>query len=211
MILALLLFLLTGLATALTPAAGAAQDTAATGTSVSAAGSLRPGDLVRLRIWREPDLSGDFAVDEQGAVVFPKLGPIVVVGMSPDSLKTRLINSYSVYLRNPAIDVMLLRRITILGGVRNPGLYPVDPTMTLADAYALAGGISPDGKPDKIELVRGNERTSYKVSGQTLIADTPLRSGDQLYVPTRGWLSRNTWVLTAGIGTTASILLAIFR
>jgi polysaccharide export outer membrane protein len=202
---------MTALALACTPIAVAAQETPAPPVAAEAAGSLRPGDVVRLRIWREPDLSGDFAVDEQGSVVFPKLGPIVVVDMSPDSLKSRLIQSYSVYLRNPAIDVMLLRRITILGGVRNPGLYPVDPTMTLADAYALAGGISPDGKHDQIELVRGGERTSYKVSEQTLIGDTPLRSGDQLYVPTRSWLSRNTWVITAGIGTTASILLAILR
>jgi polysaccharide export outer membrane protein len=173
--------------------------------------ALLPGDLVRLRIWREPDLSGDFAVDEQGKVVFPKLGPLEVVGMAPDSLKARLVDSYSVYLRNPAIDVMLLRRITILGGVRNAGLYPVDPTMTLADAFALAGGISPDGKPDEIQLVRDGERTTYKVNGQTRIGDTPLRSGDQVYVPTRSWLARNTWVLTAGIGTTASILIALLR
>jgi protein involved in polysaccharide export with SLBB domain len=203
--------LLLAAAGALACGGGTAQHAPTTVAPAATPGALRPGDLVRLRIWREPDLSGDFAVDEQGKVVFPKLGPIEVVGMAPDSLKARLVDSYSVYLRNPAIDVMLLRRITILGGVRNAGLYPVDPTMTLADAYALAGGISPDGKPDQIELVRDGQRTTFKVSGQTRIGDTPLRSGDQLYVPTRGWLARNTWLITAGIGTTASILLAVLR
>jgi polysaccharide export outer membrane protein len=185
---------------------------ASAAASVDTTGAtLKPGDVVRLKIWREPDLSGDFVVDERGSVVVPKLGRVPVVGLSPDSLKSQLISSYSVYLRNPSIDVVLLRRITILGGVRNPGLYPVDPTMTLADAYALAGGIAPEGKLDEVQLVRGTQRTTYKISGATRIGDTPLRSGDQLYVPTRPWLSRNTWAVTAAIGTTTTILFALLR
>jgi protein involved in polysaccharide export with SLBB domain len=199
-------------ATLLLPPVVLAQESPTTPSSAEAAGgALKPGDVVRLKIWRETDLSGDFIVDERGTVTLPKLGPTQVVGLSPDSLKTQLISSYSVYLRNPAIDVLLLRRITILGGVRNPGLYPVDPTMTLADAYALAGGISPEGKLNEVELVRDNQRTSYKLSGTTRIADTPLRSGDQLYVPTRSWLARNTWVVTAAIGTTTTIMFALLR
>ena len=196
----------------LQPSLARGQDSVAAATSVDTAGAtLKPGDVVRLKIWREPDLSGDFLVDERGSVVVPKLGRVQVVGLSPDSLKSQLIGSYSVYLRNPSIDVVLLRRITILGGVRNPGLYPVDPTMTLADAYALAGGIAPEGKLDEVQLVRGTQRTTYKISGATRIGDTPLRSGDQLYVPTRSWLARNTWAVTAAIGTTTTILFALLR
>ncbi len=193
------------------PSVAIAQDSAAASSLETGGGTLKPGDLVRLRIWREPDLSGEFLVDERGTVVVPKLGTIQVVGLSPDSLKAHLIASYSVYLRNPAIDVTLLRRITILGGVRNPGLYPVDPTMTMAEAFALAGGIAPEGKLDEVELVRGNKRTSFKLSGTTRIADTPLLSGDQLYVPTRSWLARNTWAVTAAIGTTTTIVFALLR
>lgn len=198
-------------ATLLLPSVVMAQDSPTTSSLEAAGGTLKPGDVVRLKIWRETDLSGDFIVDERGTATLPKLGPTQVVGLSPDSLKAHLISAYSVYLRNPAIDVTLLRRITILGGVRNPGLYPVDPTMTLADAYALAGGISPEGKLNEVELVRDGQRTSYKLSGTTRIADTPLRSGDQLYVPTRSWLSRNTWVVTAAIGTTTTIMFALLR
>jgi protein involved in polysaccharide export with SLBB domain len=193
------------------PSLARAQDSAVAAPVDTSGNTLKPGDVVRLKIWREPDLSGDFLVDEHGTVVVPKLGRVQVVGLSPDSLKSHLINSYAVYLRNPAIDVVLLRRITILGGVRNPGLYPVDPTMTLAEAYALAGGIAPEGKLDEVELVRGDQRTSYKISGATRIGDTPLRSGDQLYVPTRSWLARNTWAVTAALGTTTTILFALLR
>jgi polysaccharide export outer membrane protein len=194
----------------LQPSLGRAQDSAAA-LADPTGGTLQPGDVVRLKIWREPDLSGDFAVDEHGGVVVPKLGRVEVAGFSPDSLKSHLISSYSVYLRNPSIDVVLLRRITIIGGVRNPGLYPVDPTMTLADAYALAGGISPEGKSDEVQLVRGSQRATYRFSGATRIADTPLRSGDQLYVPLRSWISRNPWLATALIGTFTTLMITVVR
>ena len=194
----------------LQPSFARAQDSAFAAAD-STGGTLQPGDVVRLKIWREPDLSGDFGVDEHGGVVLPKLGRVEAAGYFPDSLKAHLISSYSVYLRNPSIDVILLRRITIIGGVRNPGLYPVDPTMTLADAYALAGGITPDGKSDEVQLVRGSQRATYKFSGTTRISDTPLRSGDQLYVPLRSWISRNPWLATALIGTFTSVIFAVVR
>jgi len=181
------------------------------GAAAADSGAMRAGDVIRLRIWREPDLSGEFPVDEQGTAVFPKIGPVHVLRLHPDSLRASLVRSYSVYLRNPAIEVTLLRRITILGGVKTPGLYPVDPTMTLADAFALAGGVTTDAKPDQVELVRGGKRYHFTVSRETPIGDTAVRSGDQLYVPTKAWLARNTWIVTAAIGASVSILLTVAR
>src|SRR5689334_21951397 len=81
--------------------------------------TLRPGDRVRLKVWREPDLSGDFSVDETGIVVFPKIGRIDVHNLSTDSLKSLLLSGYSASLRNPAVEVTVLRRINMLGAVRN--------------------------------------------------------------------------------------------
>src|SRR6476469_7553495 len=59
---------------------GLPPDTAAQGSPAGAAGPvnpiLQPGDLVRRKSWREPDLSGDYRVDENGVAVFPKIGPL---------------------------------------------------------------------------------------------------------------------------------------
>lgn len=170
--------------------------------------ALRPGDVVRLRIWREPDLSGDFQVDEQSVVVLPKVGPVSVAGVSRDSLRRSLTASYAQYLRNPSIDVVLLRRVNIVGAVRNPGLYPVDPTMRVVDALALAGGVTSEGKQNRVELIRGGERTSIDLSPQVRIGETPLRSGDQLIVPRRSWLARNPGLL---IGTLTAVTGIIVR
>lgn len=172
-------------------------------------GVLLPGDLVRLRIWREPDLSGDFQVDEQGTVVLPKIGALSIREMPAASLKALLVEKYSTYLRDPAIDVTVLRRVNVLGAVRNPGLYPVDATMTVADVFALAGGVAPEGNPDKGELIRAGTRLDVKLSRRTKISDTPLQSGDQLYVPQRSWISRNPGVVAGTLTAVAGIVVSL--
>src|SRR4051812_11174176 len=144
------------------PELAAQSSPPATTSTTGRSGVLLPGDLVRLKIWREPDLSGEFQVDEQGTVVLPKIGALAIRDMPAASLKSLLIEKYSSYLRDPAIDVTVLRRVNVLGAVKNPGLYPVDATMTVADVLALAGGVSPDGNPDKGELIRGGTRLGVK-------------------------------------------------
>jgi protein involved in polysaccharide export with SLBB domain len=172
-----------------------------------ASDALRPGDLVRLRIWREPDLSGEFTIDETGTVTFPKIGAYRADTESPESLKEKVVKAYQVYLVNPSIDIVVLRRVNILGAVRNPGLYPVDATMTIADVLAVAGGATQVGDADRVELVRGGDRVHVRLSQRTRLTESPVRSGDQLYVPERSWVSRNTGILAAFI--TASISLAV--
>jgi protein involved in polysaccharide export with SLBB domain len=176
----------------------------------SALSGLQPGDVVRLQIWREPDLSGDFPVDQRGVVTFPKLGPVSVAEENAQSLKSRLVSAYQEYLRNPSIEVTLLRRINVLGAVKSPGLYPVDPSMTIADAVALAGGATPDGNRREIELMRGGERIAVRLTDAVRIADLPLQSGDQLFVPERSWISRNPGLLATSISAGVSLIIAVF-
>lgn len=172
---------------------------------------LLPGDVVRLRIWREPDLSGEFPVDETGTVTFPKLGAMNVASMPTDSLKNALLERYSQYLRNPAIEITILRRVNVLGAVIHPGLYPVDPTMTIADVLALAGGATPDGNRSRADLLRGGKRVAVRLAVSDRVADLPMQSGDQLFVPERSWVSRNQGVIAASISATVSLIIALYR
>jgi polysaccharide export outer membrane protein len=169
---------------------------------------LRSGDLVRLRIWREPEMSGDYTVNEAGEVVLPRVGAIAVAGELPDAVKGRITQAYSRFLQNPSIEVTLLRRVQVLGAVRNPGLYPVDPTMTVSDALALAGGTTSEGSPNRVVLIRGGERLPVKLEANTPIAGAAIRSGDQIYVDQRSWISRNTGVVTAAITGVVSLIIA---
>src|SRR5712671_2818383 len=87
---------------ALRQAAGAqAVNASTTSEAVTPAPyTLRPGDIVRLRIWREPDLSGDFPVDEFGHVNLPLVGTYPVANETRESLQAKLVAAYRASVQN---------------------------------------------------------------------------------------------------------------
>lgn len=173
--------------------------------------TLQPGDRVQLRIWREPDLSGEFTVGQDGIVVFPKIGPLNVASVSLDSLTRTLTSRYSASLRNPAVEVTPLRRINVVGAVRNPGFFYADPTVTVNGTLALAGGVTADGDQKRIELVRAGREIHIRIGVNGALADSAVQSGDNIRVPERSWLSRNTALIASGITGAALVLAAVIR
>jgi polysaccharide export outer membrane protein len=181
-----------------------AQQSAPAGT-----GFLQPGDVVKLWIWREEEMSGEFPVPDDGIIVFPKIGPYKVTEKSPAELKLDLRTEYLKYLRNPSIELTFLRRVSVLGAVREPGLYPVDETMSIASVIALAGGTTEHGRPDQVQLFRDGEKLVTRITQRTRISDLPLHSGDQLYVPERSWFARNTALVSAMVSGLVSVAIAV--
>lgn len=173
--------------------------------------ALQPGDRVQLRIWREPDLSGEFAVGQDGIVVFPKIGPLTVTSLSLDSLTRMLTARYSASLRNPAVEVTALRRINVVGAVRNPGFFYADPTVTVNGSLALAGGVTMDGDQQRIDLVRAGREIHISTDVNRALAESAVQSGDNIRVPERSWLSRNTALIASGITGAALVLAAVIR
>jgi protein involved in polysaccharide export with SLBB domain len=106
---------------------------------------------------------------------------------------------------NPDIEITLLRRVSILGGVTTPGLYLLDPTMRLADAVALAGGASGSGDIAKTQVRRSGQDVTASVS-MTAPLMNQLESGDQIYVPEKSWLERNGIVLMATLITAGAVI-----
>ena len=171
------------------------------GSSV-AASSLRPGDGLRVRIFLEPTLSGEFVVDERGIVVLPKLGEWQVGGEPVDSVRPRLMAAYKRYLTTDAIEIMPFRRVAVAGAVLKPGLYPIDASMSVADAIILAGGVAPYGKRDAVQLRLAGGGTGEPVRGEQRLWESGAGGVVQLYVPQKSWLARN-------FPTTVSLVLAI--
>lgn len=172
--------------------------------------SLQPGDVIRVAIWREQDLSGEFPVDSDGFVILPLLGRKRVVGISPDRLREQLTDEYGEYLVNTAVNVTLLRRIVVLGEVRVPGQYTVDATQSVADLIARAQGLTPDGNAQDIILVREGERFKTTLAGTQSIADAGIRSGDQIIVGKRSWWSRN-FPSVVGVASIIANVVVIIR
>lgn len=172
---------------------------------------LAPGDAIQLAFWREPSLSGDYPIDETGTVVLPLLGARQVTQLSPVELKRTLLEEYAQQVRNQEVRITLLRRIRILGAVKNPGLYRIDPTMTLGDALALAGGATPEGKLKGIQVFRNGQevRSRLDINVQLL---GQVRSGDQVLVPQRSWFARNApYVVGASISAIGIVLARVLR
>lgn len=171
-------------------------------SSASAETRLLPGDVLRVEIWREEDLSGEFTVDENGVVTLPLLGERQVAEKPLDSLRQDLLEEYRVQLRNPSIRIVPLRRVFVLGSVRVPGTYSVGPTTSVLALLAQAEGVSPGGDIRRIQVYRGRDLLHDGASPDMLLSDLDIRSGDQIYVGQRGWLARNR-------GFVVSVLLAL--
>ncbi len=184
----------------------------ATAEGSSPTTALRPGDVLRLKIWLEPDLSGDFTVDERGQATLPRLGVLPVTGLSSDQLRDQLVTRYREFLNNPSIEIIPLRRISILGEVQKPGIYPLEPSVKLGEAASVAGGPTNDSKRNQVELVRGASRHTYDLRADPAKAELPLASGDQIYVPQRSWLSRNsTWFISTLVAVGGTVALIATR
>lgn len=170
---------------------------------------LEPGDMVRVALSREVDMSGDYLVDENGMVALPLIGLRETSNKAPETLKQELVSAYADQLRNQTIQITLLRRVRVLGEVRTPGLYHADPTMTLADVVALAGGATPFGKRDEMRIIRDGEEFEVDLRSEVF---HQVRSGDQILVPEKGWFERNrTLLVTASISVTAIVVGAMTR
>ena len=168
----------------------------------SEAATLQPGDLIKIEVWREEDLSGEFSVDENGIVVLPLLGEKQVTDIPIRRLRDMLLDEYRVQLRNPSIQITPLRTVLVMGEVNKPGPYEVDPTTTLIGVVALAEGATGAGNLKRIQIVRDGIIISERVEAASTLDNLKVRSGDQIVVGARSWFARNTTFIV-------SVLLAI--
>ena len=166
------------------------------------------GDKVVLKVWREPTWSDAFLVDEAGEVVLPRIGRLRVLGMHPEALEDTVRERLAAYLREPNVDVIVLRRVVVLGAVRKPDVLFIEPVTTLADVIAQAGGLTEDGNPDRIEIVRDGARRAVGRWRDVAGLAAQVRSGDQVVVHQRGWLSRNALAALSSVAVAASVLLS---
>lgn len=171
--------------------------------------TLAPGDVVRIAVWREADLSGDFVVDELGAVTLPLLGRIDLREIPIAQLREKLITRYAVDLKNPSITVTPLRRIFVMGEVAKPGPYAVDPTISLAGAVALAGGATPAGDLNRLRVVRGGTVVVNKAAASSSLGLMNVRSDDQVFVDRRGWFDRNSTVAASAVLSVATLTISL--
>ena len=144
------------------------------------------GDQVRIVVWRNPELSGDFVVSANGTLNHPLYREIQVTGIPITSVEDRLRAFLTRYTTNPQFVIQPLVKVVVSGEVRSPNLLSVPPETTVAQAVVLAGGPTPIAKLDRVRLLRqGQEITVNLNSADSQAAALQIRSGDQIVVPAR--------------------------
>jgi protein involved in polysaccharide export with SLBB domain len=172
---------------------------------------LAAGDDVVVIVYREQELTGRAFVDERNQIALPRLPLLDVSRLTADMLRDTIRARYSSFLRDPSVDVRALRRVTVNGSVLKPDVYFVDPSMMLRDVIARAGGVTPEGSMRGVSLVRGGTSTRYPDWSETQQGQTPLRSGDQILVARRNWVSLNVGAVVGIAGLLTSLLVAFRR
>ena len=148
-----------------------------------AAYRLGSGDQLRVIVFGEEDLSGEFEVDDTGAVSMPLVGQVAASGQTlrsfEEAVRERLREGY---LKDPRVSVQVLnyRPFYIIGEVDEPGEYPFVSGMHVLNAVALAGGFSPRANKGKVFITRDGQEAEFPMRPQTR-----LEPGDVIRVPER--------------------------
>ena len=172
---------------------------------------LRPADLIRVTLLREPDASGDFVVDERGNVTLPLIGSQRVTESSWMALRDSLRAAYARELNSPD-DVVLtpLRRVFVYGSVNKPGAVLVPVTASVAEAVALAEGASPEGDLRRIRVLRDGQTIVRRAAVESSVVAAGVQSGDQIFVDRRSWVDRNSGpALSAFVGLAGIVVTLI--
>jgi polysaccharide biosynthesis/export protein len=120
---------------------------------------IAPMDTLTIKVFKMPDLSGDYEVDLTGQVSLPLIGEIGAAELTTAELDQRLTAKFSErYLENPDVSVGVKastrRSVTVDGAVKTAGSFPVAGPLTLMQAVALAGGTSEEANTRRVAVFR---------------------------------------------------------
>ena len=120
------------------------------------------GDVLRITVYGQPDLTTESRVGENGNITFPLIGEVKLAGTTPAQGETEIAKRLSKggFILEPFVSLNVVQyrgqQVTVLGRVNRPGKHTLEKISRLTDVLALAGGIVPDGA-DSVTLIRMNE------------------------------------------------------
>ena len=178
----------------------------------SALATVQAGDKIVLKVYRELELSdSSVMVNADGSIVLARIGRLQATGLTIAAMTDTVRARYARFLRNPAVELVVLRRVAVNGEVMKPNVYYVDVATTLRDVIAKAGGITPDGSDGRVDIVRRGQRTRVKNWQDDFTLASDLNSGDQIIVGRRTWFSRNAFSAISSFGLLVSLYVTLRR
>lgn len=155
---------------------------------------LGVGDVVKITVFQNPDMTTEARISEAGTITFPLLGAVRVAGMTPAQAERSIADGLKKggYVVQPQVNVFLVqlrsRQVPVLGQVNKPGKYPLEESSTkLTDLLAMAGGST---GADTVTVMKKNGNGYKKVEVDLpelflkgdLSSDLQVSNGDIVYV-----------------------------
>ncbi len=156
---------------------------------------LGPSDILDISVWKNDALTKQLPVLPDGKISFPLIGEVMAGGKTVAKLKEELEKKLTNFISSPVLSVVVTQvnsmQIYVIGRVNRPGRYQINTDINTLQALALAGGLTPFAKREKIKLFRevdGKTRIfsfNYdKVSqGENLDQNIQLKRGDVIVAP----------------------------
>lgn len=161
---------------------------------VDASYVIGPDDVLQITVWKEQSLSGTFPVRPDGMISMVLLGDVKAAGLTTAQLTENLTSLYKKYVQDPVITVGVMQdtsqRIFIVGEVGHVGPVQITPGMTVLQAIASAGGVTPYAHKNRIYILRGPQGKQEKIQFNYKAAirgdnsqDIALKPNDTVVVP----------------------------
>lgn len=159
--------------------------------------TLGPDDVFEVRVFGEDNLTGKYRVGADGAIQFPFIGRVAVLGKEADQVGLEIGQRLreEQYLADPHVTVFIeqsnSKRVSVLGAVSKPGTFSIVPGMTVVHAVSNAGGFSALANKDQTVVTRrvGGKLERYRIAVNDVTKgnadDFPLRAGDIVFIPER--------------------------
>lgn len=162
--------------------AGELRAMAAAATS---APRLQRGDKIRIVVYGEDKVGGDYEIDPGGFVTMPLAGTVHAAGLTTAAFQRLLTKKLrSEYLKDPqvTVEVITFQPVYVMGEVERPGEYPFRTDLNVVTATALAGGVTYRGSRTTVEIRHAGEPAPREYP---LAPTVPVFPGDTIKIPER--------------------------
>jgi len=155
-------------------------------------------DLLKVEVFQVPELSRTERVSDDGMILMPLIGSIKVAGLTLREAEAAIAERFAErYLQNPQISIFVAeyasQKVTVIGHVKRPGVFPLAGRTTLMQAIALAGGLEDIAKKKEIVVFRkqpGGDVNAYVVDMGAVeegrLTDPVIAADDRIVVPKSG-------------------------
>jgi polysaccharide export outer membrane protein len=156
---------------------------------------IGPQDVLRIDVWKEPDISRLVPVRPDGKITLPLLNDIQAAGLTPLQLSAKISEGLKKFITSPQVTVGVTeinsRRVFVTGEVARPGAFPLLPNMTVLQALSSSGGFTQFARVKNIYVLRMEDGKQVKhpfnykdaVSGKRPEQNIVLEGGDIIVVP----------------------------